>query len=85
MAEALHRRRHKSASVTKLTRQCETFNAVHPAGSVVRYWSGIMGDGEGAVGIVRTPGAYVLSGHTAVVHVIGKSGCIAISHVRPVE
>ena len=65
-----------------LKRQCEAFDLLHPVGSTVRCWKGERGDGPGYVGQVREPGAYVLSGHTAVVFVTGVSGCIALTHVE---
>lgn len=71
-------------NATSLKRQCEAFNSSHPIGSTVRCWKGLRGDGPGYIGQVREPGAYVLSGHTAVVHLTGVSGCIAVTHVEGV-
>ena len=64
--------------------ECERFNRLHPAGTEVRVWTGLMHDGPGTVGRVAEPGAYVMSGHTPVVHVSGVRGCIALTHVEPV-
>ena len=64
----------------RLARQCEAFNRAHPVGSTVRVWSSRLG-GTPVVVQVREPGAFILSGHTAVVYVSGVRGCIALSHV----
>lgn len=69
----------------EMAKQCERFNDRNPVGSKVRVWTGLLHDGPGKVGEVTAPGAYVLSGHTAVVHVMGVSGCVALSHVAPAE
>lgn len=64
----------------KAAAQAHAFNAVHKVGTRVRYWRGAR-DGDGLVGKTADK-AYVLSGHTAVVHIEGCSGCIALSHVE---
>jgi hypothetical protein len=66
----------------KLQAEVDRFNAAHPVGSNVRAWTGLMGEGPGQVGHVREP-AYVLGGHTAVVHLTGVRGCVALSHTAP--
>lgn len=70
----------KRPSAKQLQAQVDRFNAEHPPGSRVIAWKGVRGDGPGIEGEVRSP-AYVLSGHTAVVHVTGVSGSVALSHV----
>ncbi len=62
--------------------KCAVFNEKHPVGASVRVWRGVMGDGPSE--LVQTTGAaYVLQGHTPVVHVTGGRGCVALTHVRP--
>ena len=61
----------------------ERFNAQHPAGTAVRYWTGVV-EGEGRLGKTRSE-AYVMGGHTAVVALEGLAGVISLSHVQPVE
>lgn len=70
----------KRPSMRQMQAQVARFNADHPPGSRVIAWKGIMGDGPGVEGEVRSP-AYVLSGHTPVVHVTNISGCVALTHV----
>lgn len=67
-------------SQKQMQAQVKRFNAALPPGSRVVAWKGVMGDGPGIEGEVRAP-AYILSGHTPVVHITGISGCIALSHV----
>lgn len=68
-----------------MVRQCEHFNVAHPVGSTIRVWPGAMHDGPGTLVTIIMPGAYVLSGHTAVVQVNGGHGCIALDHVEPAD
>lgn len=64
------------------------FNSLFPVGTLVDYWRGAREFG----GAELTPSgrgrlkhkATVLSGHTAVAWIEGCSGCIALTHVRPV-
>ena len=65
----------------KEQKRCDEFNAKHPVGTPVRYWTGLR-EGEGRVGKTRSS-AEVLSGHTAVVWVEGCRGCVALTHVEP--
>lgn len=58
------------------------FNKAVKVGDRVRYQS-YKPDGPVTEHITRTP-AEVLSGHTAVVWLEGKSGCVAVSHCLPV-
>lgn len=61
--------------------EVDAFNALYSIGQRVRYWPGAR-EGDGIVSNTRTE-AQVLSGHTAVVWVDGASGCISLSHVKP--
>ena len=63
--------------------EANTFNAAVKVGQRVRYQS-IKGEGPSIEYKTRTP-AEVLSGHTAVVWLEGKSGCVAVSHCTPVD
>lgn len=57
------------------------WNASVQVGDQVDYYE-VVGMSEPKRFTTRTP-AEVLSGHTAVVWLEGKSGCVAISHCRP--
>jgi hypothetical protein len=63
--------------------EADLFNTQWPIGTRVRYQS-IKGEGPSIEYKTRTA-AEVLSGHTAVVWLEGKSGCVAISHCTPVD
>lgn len=63
-----------------MQRAVDAFNQRAPAGTNVRFWTGLR-EGEGRVGQVLAPGAFILSGHTPVVMLAGARGCIALSHV----
>ncbi len=60
----------------------DAWNAAHPIGTHVRYWPGALG-GEALDGVTRTPAQML--GHTPVVWLKGVPGCIALSHVEPIE
>lgn len=63
---------------------CNRFNQANPVGSRVRFWTGLR-EGEGRVG-ETTCAAYVLGGHTPVVHVANAErgwGSVALTHVQP--
>ena len=64
-------------------RECEAWNARHPIGTMVRYWRGTR-DGEPSGTGPTTFAACVLGG-VAVLWVRGLSGCVALSHVEPIE
>lgn len=64
----------------KMQAECDAFNARHSVGATILVWTGPK-EGPGKPGQVREPGAYILSGHTSVVHVTGTPGCVALSHV----
>ncbi|HEY3887771.1 MAG TPA: hypothetical protein VGL73_04300 [Caulobacteraceae bacterium] len=65
----------------EMASQCEAFNARFAIGAEIWVFPGDVRGRMEAVRVVE-PGAYVLSGHTAVVQVTGGHGCIALSHVR---
>lgn len=71
-------------SQVQLQRQCDAFNAKFSIGSTILVHPGTLRD-DPIVTQVAAPGAYVLGGHTAVVQVEGRHGCIALTHVRPYE
>lgn len=62
----------------------ELFNGAYPVGTEVNYWRGLMEGVPSGSGKTKTP-AQLLSGHTAVVWIEGCSGCISLTHVRPVN
>lgn len=57
-----------------------TWNAAHPVGTPVRFWTG-MRKGDGVESVTRST-AQVLGGHTAVVWVEGEGSCIALTHIE---
>jgi len=63
-------------STAAMQRRCDDFNADHPAGTVVFYHP-VIGEPECQMLKVRGD-AYVLSGHTPVVFLEGKAGCVAL-------
>jgi hypothetical protein len=63
--------------------ETETFNALYPAGTPVRYWTGAR-RGPGVESKTRTS-AQVVGGHTAAVWVFGSPGCIALTHIEVIE
>lgn len=71
-------------SQAEMAKRCSLFNSLNPVGSKVRVWTGMMNDGPGKVVEIAAPGAYVMSGHTAVVQTVGI-GCVALTHVKPAE
>jgi len=62
----------------------DAFNAAHPVGTTVNYWRGVREGKPSGTGPTRSD-AQLLSGHTAVVWIEGTSGCIALTHVEPVD
>jgi len=65
-----------------LQRQCDRFNARHPVGTEVHYHP-IIGGPHGSETYRTSTPAQLLSGHTPVVWLEGKSGCVALSAVTP--
>ena len=64
--------------------RCDEFNAAFPVGSEIAVWPGAVRGSLPVIVSVVEPGAYMLGGHTAVVHVSGGYGCIALTHVKGV-
>jgi hypothetical protein len=64
-------------------KEADSFNARVNVGDQVEY-SEVVGMGTPVVYRTRTA-AEILSGHTAVVWLEGKSGCVCVSHCRPVS
>lgn len=61
--------------------ECDNWNARHAVGVVVDY-SEVVGVTEPTRYTTATE-AQVLSGHSAVVWLEGKSGCVQLSHCKP--
>lgn len=60
------------------------WNAEHLIGTPVEYWTFTRDtNGTGKKSYTRTE-AQLLSGHTAVVWMVGEPSCVALSHVRPI-
>jgi hypothetical protein len=70
------------ALMARLQSEVERFNRNYPVGTPVRYWPTNDRRGGFVETTTRTE-AYVLSGHTAVVFLAGRSGCVALTHVEP--
>ena len=68
-------------SLSEMTKQCDRFNERVPIGTNVLVWGGIKGIGPGKPGTVIEPGAYILSGHTAVCQV-SPGGAYALTHIE---
>jgi hypothetical protein len=64
-------------------RQVDEWNEKYPVGTPVEFWTGAR-EGQGKQSRTRSQ-AEVLSGHTAVVWIEGVRGCVALSHVRPLN
>lgn len=60
----------------------DEFNQAVPVGHWIRYRE-IRGEGPGKLHRVRSA-AFVLSGHTASVHLHGKGGCVCVTHCETV-
>ncbi len=58
----------------------DEFNRSHPIGTTVVFWPADR-SGPGRSGVTRTE-AWLLGGHTPVVKITGKPGCVALSHVK---
>jgi hypothetical protein len=64
-----------------LQQAVDAWNAEHPnKGTPVR----VLRDLGGHVETITTSGAYVLGGHSAVIHVEGISGCFALERVKAI-
>lgn len=64
-------------------KECDKFNARVNVGDIVEF-SDVIGYSVPVAYCTRTE-ASVLSGHTAVVWLEGKSGCVCVSHCVPVK
>lgn len=69
-------------ALAQLERACHEWNRQNPVGTTVEYYP-IIGDRHFRVHQTSSE-AYVMSGHTAVVHLIGVAGCVAIEACKPV-
>lgn len=58
--------------------KCDAWNKAHGIGTAVKVWRDF---GPPTTGFTNGM-AYVLSGHTAVIHVTGISGCYALERVE---
>jgi hypothetical protein len=65
-------------NLKKLEQEVAAFNRRFAVGAEVDYFE-VIGDGKAKRLRTRTP-AQVLGGHTAVVWLEGKSGCVCCSH-----
>jgi len=72
-----------NATTRKAQAEALEFNDRHAVGQAVRFWKGRKA-GDGQVSRTRTE-AQVLGGHTAVVWLRDAAGCVALSHVEPLE
>lgn len=72
----------KRPTAAQLQRQCDNWNAKHPEGTVVSFES-IKGQGETHRGKSISE-ALVLNGHSAVIQLEGKSGCVDLGHCTAV-
>jgi hypothetical protein len=66
----------------RLQAEADAWNAAHPVGTQVRYWTGLR-EGEGVIGEVRHP-AQVMADHVSA-WVTGHPACIAITHIEAVS
>lgn len=64
----------------KVQMEVDAFNAAHPVGTRVRYWTGLR-EGDGKVSTTRSE-AESAGEHTAVVWIDGVRGFVALSHVK---
>ncbi|WP_339521792.1 hypothetical protein [Pseudomonas sp. EA_35y_Pfl2_R111] len=74
--------RPKPPSAKQLQAAVDKWNNANPVGTVVSFES-IIGEGETHRG-ASVSEAQVLSGHTAVIWLEGKSGCVCLEHCTPV-
>lgn len=74
--------RRKVKTTAQLEAQAAAWNQQHAVGTLVDY-AEILGDPPDLRAKTRSE-AEVLSGHTVVVWLEGKSGCVCIEHCEPV-
>jgi hypothetical protein len=67
-------------TLAQLEKQCHIWNRACPIGTEVQYHP-VIGRPEYRLRKTKT-GAYVLSGHTAVIWLEGESGCVALDAVE---
>lgn len=72
----------RAPSAAILEQRCRDFNAQWPVGTLVKYHP-VIGAPAYRERRIRT-GAYVLSGHTAVLFLDGESGCVALDACEPI-
>lgn len=68
----------KRPTAAQLQKQCDKWNAANAVGTTVSYQE-IRGEGETFRGKSNSE-AQMLSGHTAVIWIKGKSGCVCLEH-----
>jgi hypothetical protein len=71
-----------SQKLVKQQRIVDEWNAAHPVGTRVEYWTWTR-EGEGKKSVTRSQ-AQIMCGH-AVVWVKGHPACIALTHVEPIS
>lgn len=77
--------RPRQKTLAQLQADCDAFNAKHPVGNTVQYFRE-MHPRRNYMGTFRICGkAEVMGGHTAVVWLSGKSGCVAIDACAPAD
>lgn len=72
----------KRPSPAALQKQCDAWNAKHPVGTTISYEE-IQGRGETHRG-ASVSEAQVMGGHSAVIWIDGKSGCVDLDHCTAV-
>lgn len=68
----------KRPTAAQLQKQCDAWNTAHQEGTTVAY-EPIRGQGEAHRGKSISE-AQVLGGHSAVIWLEGKSGCVSLDH-----
>lgn len=72
----------KRPTAAQLQKQVDAWNAKNPEGTLVSFEE-IRGRGETHRG-KSTSEAYVMGGHSAVIHLEGKRGCVSLEHCTAV-
>lgn len=73
----------KRPSAAKLQAQCDAWNQKNPVGTAVSFEE-IVGRGETFRGNSASE-AEVMGGHTAVIWLEGKRGCVDLSHCKAIK
>lgn len=68
----------KRKTAAQLQQQCDAWNAKHPEGTIVVFEE-VKGEGEAHRG-ASVSEAQVMGGHSAVIWLDGKSGCVSLDH-----